>query len=154
MFQWLMFVVVMFLVMYKFFGHIHLVILNRSNVYSSKIWIQWFSFDVTTSSLFKPLPTPAMFFIALFLPFDFHPLVYPVSFCLNQQLGTAHLVCWLRYAFSQFFYFFIVWKKVICLLSTIFDFVVFIVQIIHSILDQFISIHFPLLFLLCTLELP
>ena len=68
----------------------------------NKILIQWSSFDVTTSSLVKPLPTPAMFFIALFLPFDFHPLIYPVSFCLNQQLGTAHLVCWLRYAFSQF----------------------------------------------------
>ena len=35
MFQWLMFVGVIFLVMCKFFGHIHLVILNRSNEYSS-----------------------------------------------------------------------------------------------------------------------
>ena len=33
MFQWLMFVGVIFLVMYKFFGHIHWVILNRSNEY-------------------------------------------------------------------------------------------------------------------------
>ena len=40
MFQWLMFVGVIFLVMYKFFGNIHLVILNRSNEYSSFLFVK------------------------------------------------------------------------------------------------------------------
>ena len=51
--QWVMFVGVNFLVMFKFFGHIHLFILNRSSVFSSQFYVTGINMFLLLSSGLK-----------------------------------------------------------------------------------------------------